>query len=322
MSPSPRTKGISASPRLARILADLREDPSSRQELEERVNNERRGAAKRQAPLTAQEQLLVELHRQAAAEELPAREAPAPAPALVPEWGADDDPPDAPAAEAQPPLAPRARPSPRPRPAPPLPNTPWAAELVARARGHYTTEPEEFAAGGRGRANVRGRQKGLELHGQFRCHGSQTQTERITASVTAASGPHEPYQPRELAACSHVERPGAGAARWMGGNLDLGPHAQKSAFGDAALLQGYSSPFVDAAQREAAALRQRNRDREMAPKLLSARAARAKPLLSPRRPLKAAGRPAVLPSLDDAVDGLDEREMVTARLMLAGGLRR
>ena len=319
MTRSPRTrKGIDASPRLARILADLREDPSSRQELEDRVNNERRGAAKRQAPLTAQQQLLLELHRQAAAEELPAQEAPAPTPALVPEWGADDGRPE----EAHPPAAPRPRPSPRPRPAPPLPNTPWAAEVVARARGHYTTEPEEFAAGGRGRATVRARQKGLELFGQYH-FGSQTQTERIAASVTAAGEPHEPYQPQELEPCARIERPGVNAARWKGGNLDLGPHAQKSPFGDAALLQGFRSPFIDAAQREAAALRQRSRDREMAPKpVLSARAARAKPLLSPRRPLKAAGRPTVLPSLDDPVDGLDEHEMVTARLMLAGGLRR
>jgi hypothetical protein len=182
------------SPRLSRMVDDLREDPEKRAALDRRVRNTQAQATPRRAqPPTAREQLLAELHQQAAQEEAQALEVapevglagplaaeqettndPADADADgpdVPQWGADDEPAPAAAPAA---TAARSRPSPRvamlcrpkawPPLPPPLPATPWAAELVARARGHYITAPEELLLN----ATVRARDKGRELHGQAR----------------------------------------------------------------------------------------------------------------------------------------------------------
>lgn len=262
-----------------------------------------------------------------------------PAAALVPVWGEDELPPSG-AAAPKPPPPPREQSveeilhSERPHP-PQSTDTPWTVEVVARARGHWNVDPMSYMPG----ATVRGRQKGLELHGPFHFSSDSAAERQRAISLTRDTGPREPpgYVPvPRLSPRMRVERPGVSAAKWAGPGLDL--YSRKPppcAADDSALLQDFRTPFVDAAAREEALGRAaRDRSREVqatnnlpmqSPRELLAAAA----LLSPRRPLPQGANvsprgirlAAITAAAAEVHEGLDDLEIANAKLMLGGGLR-
>lgn len=202
----------------------------------------------------------------------------------------------------------RLLPTPRVHLAPPVVASEWATNVVARARGHLTREPEDSQ--GDTLVVIRHRAKGLELAGTFR-FGADTSSERLVAAA-AGSGEREGGGMRLKR--MPIGRPGADAAQWTGASFELNSRPRPSAAADSALLQQHRTPFVDAPHCRALSLRQRDRSGEIG--ALGSLTARDQKRLQREKNLQALLSPRNV-TTEHAPSGLDTDEMRTARLLLS-----
>ena len=200
-------------------------------------------------------------------------------------------------------------------------------DVIERARAHRARDPLEV---GGGSTLVRRREKGLELRGAFRCGRGGSDSERL-ARVAASCAPLEAPLHAGLGAAAASSAAASGspmplrssigggaaghlaAAQWVGGDFVQTRIAQ-STFADTSLLSDHRAPYVDAARREKAAYRQRDRAAESLPIICQ-----LPRIVSPREALPARSARGHTPR-DEARGQIDEFEMQSARMLISTGL--